>query len=387
MPSPSRTNMPRARNRIAILGTVGVPGNYGGFETLAENLVVYHERTGQQSKLTVYCSAPAFTDHTERFRTARRRFLPLGANGISSIAYDIWSLFDAVLRGHNRILLLGVSGALALPLIRLIPGVTIITNIDGIEWRRGKWNRFARTILRWSEWAAVRFSHEVISDNQAIADYVDGRYGRCSMVIPYGGDHALSVAGDPAATAALPERYAIALCRIEPENNVAMILEAFEALELPLVFFGNWDRSDYGRALKERYRDHPTITIHNPVYAHPALRAVRDRAALYIHGHSAGGTNPALVEMMHFGLPVLAYDCTFNRHSTEGQARYFGSAAELRSEIAALTTENGAVIGEAMREIARRRYTWEQIGKCYFQLLNRAKDHRQAIAAAKPIAK
>ena len=380
MPKSSRADR-RAKDRIAILGTVGVPGNYGGFETLAENLVAYHARAGQQSMLTVYCSAPAFTDHSECFGTARRRFLPLNANGVSSIAYDIWSLIDAVLHGHNRILLLGVSGALALPLIRLFPSVTIVTNIDGIEWRRGKWNRLARAVLRWSEWAAVRFSHRVIADNQAIADYVRERYDRPCTVIPYGGDHALAVDGDFTATATLPERYAIALCRIEPENNVAMILEAFAELDMPLVFFGNWDRSDYGRALKARYRDHPTITIHDPVYAPPALRAARDRATLYIHGHSAGGTNPALVEMMHFAIPVLAHGCAFNRHSTEGKARYFETSSELAAEVRALTPEAGAEIGAAMGEIARRRYTWDQIGKDYFDLLQLPSGENEALSS------
>ena len=359
----------RAKNRIAIIGTVGVPGNYGGFETLAENLATYHERTNRDATLTVYCSKHAFTDRYEWFRKARRRFIPLNANGVSSVLYDIWSLFDAVRRGNNRILLLGVSGALALPLVRLIPDVSIVTNIDGIEWRRAKWNRFARTILRWSEAVAVRFSHQVIADNQAIADYVRDRYNRPCEVIPYGGDHALHAEGDAAAAAGLPDRYAIALCRIEPENNVAMILDAFAKLDMPLVFFGNWDRSDYGRALKARYRDHPTITIHDPVYAPRSLRAVRDRAILYIHGHSAGGTNPALVEMMHFAIPVLAHGCAFNRHSTENRARYFETAEELAAEARALTPIDGDAIGRAMGEIARRRYTWDQIGKSYFALL------------------
>src|SRR5579864_988381 len=110
-------------HRIAILGTVGVPGNYGGFETLAERLVAYHARTKHRSSLTVYCSATAFSDRKNSFMSARRRFIPLDANGVSSIPYDIWSLVDAVLRGTNRLLLLGVSGALALPLLRLVPGI------------------------------------------------------------------------------------------------------------------------------------------------------------------------------------------------------------------------------------------------------------------------
>ena len=355
----------------AILGTVGVPGNYGGFETLAQNLVDYHGATAKTSELAVYCSARAFPDRPETYGTARLRYIGLNANGAQSIPYDGLSLLDAVRRGDNQLLLLGVSGALVLPLVRLVSRARIVTNIDGIEWKREKWKGLAKLVLRASEWAAVRFSHVVIADNQAIAAYVTETYATPCDVIPYGGDHALEAAPDPAAVANLPDSYALALCRIEPENNVAMILEAFAGLDMPLVFVGNWDKSDYGRALKARYASHPNITIHDPVYEPGALRAIRDRASVYVHGHSAGGTNPSLVEMMHFAIPVLAHGCAFNRHSTEGKARYFTTVAELAALATGLTKVEKASIGTDMAEIARRRYTWGQIGKAYFDLLER----------------
>ena len=358
--------------KIAILGTVGVPGSYGGFETLAQNLVDYHGATAQQAGLAVYCSAKAFVARPESYGTARLRYIGLDANGPQSIVYDLLSLFDAVRRGDNRLLLLGVSGALALPLLRLVSRARIVTNIDGIEWKREKWKGLAKAVLRASEWAAVQFSHGVIADNQAIADYVTETYSHPCAVIPYGGDHALDAEPDLSAVADLPDRYALALCRIEPENNVAMILEAFAGLDTPLVFVGNWDKSDYGRDLKARYMEHPTIIIHDPVYEPRDLRAIRDRASIYVHGHSAGGTNPSLVEMMHFGVPVLAHGCAFNRHTTEDKARYFISAAGLAEQLCNLDPEDADRIGADMLEIAQRRYTWGQIGKAYFELLNRA---------------
>jgi glycosyltransferase involved in cell wall biosynthesis len=355
--------------RIAILGTVGVPGNYGGFETLAENLVNFHAGIAKEEQLAVYCSAKAFSAHPDRYGSAKLRYIRLDANGVQSIPYDIFSLLDAVRRGDNRLLLLGVSGALSLPLLRIFSRARIVTNIDGIEWKREKWKGFAKTFLRVSEWAAVRFSHNVIADNQAIADYITETYAAPCDIIPYGGDHALNAAPDPAAVEGLPEGYALALCRIEPENNVAMILEAFSRLDVPLVFVGNWSRSDYGLNLRARYRDHPNITIHNPIYEPHSLRAIRDRASMYVHGHSAGGTNPSLVEMMHFGIPVLAYGCLFNRHTTEEKARYFNSAAELADIVCTLSPQAAAQTGADMGEIAHRRYTWDQIGKAYFDLL------------------
>jgi len=358
-----------SRHHIAILGTVGVPGSYGGFETLAQNLVEYHGATTHSSDLAVYCSAQAFPTRPQTYGTARLRYIGLNANGPQSIPYDALSLFDAVWHGDTRLLLLGVSGALTLPLVRLVSRARIVTNIDGIEWKRAKWKGLARPILRASEWAAVRFSHQVIADNQAIADYVLETYGIPCMVIPYGGDHAFVADPAPAARAGLPDSYALALCRIEPENNASMILEAFAALDTPLVFVGNWGRSDYGRNLKARFKEHPNIIIRDPVYEPHGLRAIRDGASMYVHGHSAGGTNPSLVEMMHFAIPVLAYGCSFNRHTTEEKARYFESAGELIDTVRSLTPEAAAQIGANMGEIARRRYTWDKIGRAYFDLL------------------
>lgn len=358
--------------KIALIGTVGVPGRYGGFETLAENLVRHHARTGPRTSLTVWCSGKDNIEHPDRFESANLRYVNLHANGVQSISYDALSLWQAVRSGHDRILLLGVSGALSLPLMRLVARrVLIVTNIDGIEWKREKWKGLARLVLRASEWAAVRFSHAVIADNQAIADHVRDTYDSDCHVIAYGGDHALNHSGEAEVPAGLPKRYAFALCRIEPENNVHVILEALEGLGTPLVFVGNWDNSAYGRDLKARYGGSPNLHLLDQVYEPGALHALRARASVYLHGHSAGGTNPSLVEMMHFGLPVLAHGCAFNRHSTEGKARYFETPAELAMLLRGLEPDEAARIGADMREIAQRRYTWDHIGKAYFELLNR----------------
>tara|TARA_R100000935_G_scaffold11588_1_gene23249 strand:+ start:11522 stop:12607 length:1086 start_codon:yes stop_codon:yes gene_type:complete len=352
----------------AILGTVGVPGNYGGFETLAENLVRFQSENVNQSELTVYCSAKAYKTRPSHYLNADLRYINLNANGVQSIPYDMFSLVDAARRGTDVILLLGVSGALALPFIRLISRSHIVTNIDGIEWQREKWKGLAKLVLRWSERAAVRWSHTVVADNEAIAEHVRETYGSNCKVIAYGGDHALAAEPDPVAVSGLPDKYALALCRVEPENNVEMILQAFTEIDMSLVFVGNWDKSDYSRSLKARYDEHPNIILHNAVYAPNTLRAIRDRATMYVHGHSAGGTNPSLVEMMHFGVPILTHDNVFNRHTTEEKARYFSTAKQLIDEVLALDADVGAGIGREMMEIAQRRYTWSKIGQAYFKL-------------------
>lgn len=355
---------------VSIIGTVGVPGNYGGFETLADNLVRFRKENNFDGELTVYCSSLAFETRPHEYLGAKLRFLPLNANGPQSIPYDAFSLLDAVRRKDDVILLLGVSGALALPLVRLVSRARILTNIDGIEWKREKWRGLARTILRWSERAAVRWSHAVIADNAGIAEHVRQRYRTGCHVIAYGGDHALAVQPVEDPSLNLPEEYALALCRIEPENNVAMILEAFSSMPgRDLVFIGNWDKSEYGRRLRALYRGHANIHLVEAIYDAERLRWIRNGAQAYIHGHSAGGTNPSLVEMMHFGIPVFAHGCGFNRHTTEEQACYFENAEGLVAEVEKLDVKRGQEIGGHMREIAQRRYTWDYVGRAYFELI------------------
>ena len=303
------------------------------------------------------------------FLSSRLKYLPLNANGIQSIPYDILSLLSAVWNRNDVSLLLGVSGAIALPFIRLISSARIVTNIDGIEWRREKWKIIAKTFLRFSEKMAVRYSDVVISDNTAIADYVRKAYGIDSKVIAYGGDHAVAVDEVPVNNFILPDIYAFSVCRIEPENNVHMILEAFGQQEdYPLVIVGNWDNSEYGRNLLEQYSHYSGLTLLDPIYDLGKLKTLRAKATLYIHGHSAGGTNPSLVETMHFGVPIVTYDCDYNRYTTEDKALYFHDIQTLHKILDNLDDKLSEKIGKAMLEIAQRRYTWHIVAKKYFDL-------------------
>jgi glycosyltransferase involved in cell wall biosynthesis len=225
--------------------------------------------------------------------------------------------------------------------------------------------------LRFSEKVAVRFSHEVIADNQAIADYVKEAYGVDAHVIAYGGDHAVAVDAAPVDELGLPERYAFSVCRIEPENNVHLILEAFAGLsEWSLVMVGNWNSSDYGRKLIRQYSSNHSLMLFDPIYDLGKLKTLREEMACYVHGHSAGGTNPSLVEAMHFGKPILAFDCDFNRCTTEDQALYFQKPEQLIDKLAlASDYETWGKIGEDMREIARHRYSWNIVGEAYYSLM------------------
>lgn len=363
---------------ICIVGTVGIPANYGGFETLAENLVRYHASSSSVDALTVYCSSRSYPEKTEDFLSAELKYIPLNANGVQSIPYDIWSLFSAVWNRSKVILLLGVSGAIVLPLVRLFSSARIITNIDGIEWRREKWQGVAKRFLRFSEKVAVRFSHEVIADNGAIAEYVMQAYGVESHVIAYGGDHAVAVDATPVSEYGVPASYAFSVCRIEPENNVHMVLDAFSGQESQaLVLVGNWNKSEYGRALRAKYAACGNLYLFDPIYDLRQLKTLRSGAMCYVHGHSAGGTNPSLVEAMHFGKPVFAYDCDFNRSTTEDKAFFFASSEALAGLVANLDMAEASRVGRDMLEIAQRRYTWRIVAQQYFGLMGGIQAEKQ----------
>ena len=360
--------------KVAIIGTVGVPAAYGGFETLAENLVLEKERLGHCYQMIVYCSAPAYQERIDDFHGAEIRYIPFKANGLQSIPYDILSILSALRDRCDTLLLLGHSGAFALPFLRLLPSVRVITNIDGIEWKRAKWGRLARWLLRRTEAMAVRYSDVVVTDNVAIRDYVSETFDRASEVIAYGGDHAVVTAPKQIAGSAIPpvpEGYALCVCRIEPENNVHMILDAFSSMpDWPLVAVGNWEASYYGQELRAKYAGLKTITLLDPIYDISTLYALRRNARVYVHGHSAGGTNPSLVEMMHFGTALLAYDCVFNRNTTEDMAQYFGSAAHLQRHLDGFNAATAAEMGKVLQDIAQRRYTWAAVARAYFDLFD-----------------
>ena len=156
------------------------------------------------------------------------------------------------------------------------------------------------------------------------------------------------------------KNYAITVCRIEPENNCHNTLEAFSKTNKKLIFIGNWNRSEYGRELKEKYSKFPNIIIQDPIYDIDILYALRKNAGMYIHGHSAGGTNPSLVEAMFFGCPILCYDVVYNRASTQEKAYYWKDVDELVDLL-----KRTDLCGDVMRSIAQKEYTWETIASRY----------------------
>lgn len=356
--------------KIAIVGTQGVPAKYGGFETLVENII--GDNCSPDVQYTVFSSSKDFKEQRTSYKGAILKYIPLHANGAQSTPYDILSLLKTI-RGYDVILVLGVSGCAFLPIFRLLCRKKLIVNIDGLEHRRAKWKGFAKYFLRFSEKMAVECADVIVSDNKGIQDYVTETYAKDSELIAYGGDHVLRNLSEQQQETLLSkymlakDNYSFTVCRIEPENNCHVTLQAFAKSGDNLVFVGNWEKSEYGKELKAKYADYANISILDSIYDLDELYALRNNCKFYIHGHSAGGTNPSLVEAMHFGRPVIAYDVVYNRETTENKACYFNNASEL---IAILGNEKAALeeSGKAMKEIANRRYLWSVIAKQYEDL-------------------
>ncbi len=359
--------------KVAIIGTVGIPASYGGFETLVENIV--GDNQSKNISYTVYCSSKAYTEKKDYYKGARLKYIPLNANGPQSILYDIISLIQAS-HDCDEILVLGVSGCCFLPVFRLFSKKRLIINIDGLEHRRGKWGKWTKKFLRLSELSAIKYGDEIIVDNKGIEDYVNENYGKPSKLIAYGGDHVLrNISADTSNTILRKyhlesNKYAFSVCRIEPENNVHLILEAFSIITLPIVFVGNWNKSEYGKSLFEKYSKLKNIILLSPIYDLDELFVMRSNCFVYMHGHSAGGTNPSLVEAMFFGKPIIAFDCVYNRYTTDGKAIFFSTSNDITKSINDLKDDNIAAncYGKTMSEIATQKYLWKIIADKYEQL-------------------
>lgn len=354
---------------VAIIGSVGLPARYGGWETLADQLV---GRLKHKYQFVVYCSSRVYERRLSSYGEAKLVYLPLKPNGVQSILYDIFSMLHAIVKS-DYLLILGVSGCIALPIIKLISRKPVIVCIDGMEWSREKWGRMAKAFLKFSEKVAVGYADVVVTDNKAIQDYVVDVYARKSELIAYGGDHAEKVGStngyqeEAASYPFLNGDYAFTVCRIEPENHIHLLLESFSEINHPFVVVGNWDNSDYGRGLREKYLLYSNIYMLDPIYEQGRLSLLRNNCAVYVHGHGAGGTNPSLVEAMWLGRAIVAYDVVYNRVTTENKCKYFLSKNDLKRVINEIFADHVArkEIGLEMKKVANAKYSWDLIAQQY----------------------
>jgi len=360
------------KSKLGIIGIVGIPAKYGGFETLVHHLVL---QLNQSFDITVYNSQEAYTasEQVEHWQGAKMVYLPLKANGFQSVFYDLYAMLKAV-RTCNFLLVLGVSAGLFFPFFKLFSKKKIIVNIDGLEWRRPKWNWFARNYLLLSEMIACRFADEIVTDNRILKEYVKIRYNRVSTLVEYGADHTEKQdiqKTDLSNYPFLKGDYAFKVARIEPENNIHLILEAFsKKTDMNFVLVGNWDASTYGEKIRAKYKSFDHLHLLDPIYETQKLDVLRSNAKIYVHGHSAGGTNPSLVEAMYLSIPVIAFDVLFNRVTTNNQAIYFETSQDLLNILQGLDRYPLYTVAENLKAIADRQYSWKNIAQRYAKIID-----------------
>lgn len=357
------------KKKLSIVGIRGIPNNYGGFETLVEYLAEY---LSPDFDVTVYCSAKDMKSTLREYKGAKLEYVNISSHGGQGIIYDSICLLKAA-RTADRIIFLGFGAGFVIPLLSKKSKNKIILNIGGLDWKRNKWSPFAQKIIKKAELLLVRNCGQIVSDNIGIQQYIFNTYKRESVLIAYGGDQASYRPVTEALAGKYPflkNKYAFAVTRIQPDNNIAMILEAaLQQDALPLVMVGNWDNSLFGINLKKSYAGQSKLILLDAIYDPEILNVLRSNCAIYIHGHSAGGTNPSLVEAMHLSLPVFAFASGYNEYTTENKATYFKNEQELATLMNTFDKMDLKKIGNDLKLIAEQKYKWDSVINAYKQLI------------------
>jgi glycosyltransferase involved in cell wall biosynthesis len=293
-------------------------------------------------------------------------FIPVRANGAQSIFHDLLAFF-AVFWRVKAIVVLGVSGGIFFPLFRLLCALTgrkLIVNVDGIESRRKKFSVPKQCFLYWSDRLAQRFAHRVVIDNEALRAFLDPTVQACAVLIAYPGDQVMRGARIP--NVLRSGNQCLTICRIEPENQCHVLLEAFAQIgHGRYIFIGNWDMSEYGRQLRQQFGGVPGLEMRDPLYDKTALSDLRENCDYYLHGHSVGGTNPSLVEMLFYDCVILAFDCAFNRCTAGDAINYFTDTDTLAAHLRCPAHD----VERADRGVVRQQYTQTKICENYTSLV------------------
>jgi glycosyltransferase involved in cell wall biosynthesis len=356
--------------RIAILGTRGIPANYGGFETFAEELSTRLAARGH--KVTVYCrEQQAFTE----YRGVRLIYLPtIHHKYLDTLVHTFVSTLHLLDHRVDAALYCNAANAVFTILPRMV-GMPVALNVDGIERKRRKWNALARAWYRASEYLATIFPTTFVTDAEAIREYYKHQYDRDSLFIPYGADtERVETRGALDALNLEPNRYFLYVSRMEPENRALEVRQAFErtpaAMKLALI-----GDAPHARAYIERVRDtrDPRIVIPGAIYG-LGYRELGSWCFAYIHATEVGGTHPALIEAMGRGNLVLYLETPENSEVCGDTGLPYRDEAELTARIIETLNMSEPDRAGLRTRAARRacdRYDWNAVTTQYEDLLLR----------------
>lgn len=349
--------------KIGILGTRGIPNHYGGFEQFAEYLsvglvarghevVVYNSSTHPYQKpdwngvQLIHCFDPEHKIGT-----------------VGQFVYDYNCIRDARKRGFDVLLQLGYTSS-SLWAHWLPEGPAVFTNMDGLEWKRSKYGSAVKRFLKRAEEWAVKSSDVLIADSTGIADYLREKYRQDAEYIAYGAE--IFKEPNPSEIEKYnvePDQYFMLIARMEPENNIEMILKGYvqSGDKRPFIVVGKTDNR-FGKEMVSRFGAQPGVRFTGGVYNMNDLNNLRHFAKLYFHGHSVGGTNPSLLEAMASGAYIAANDNPFNRAILGDDALYFESASDVNTLIPKLDSILGAEeVKKANQHKIENEFRWDQI--------------------------
>ena len=363
--------------KFAILGSRGFPSTYSGYETLVRRLAPALVNAGHDT--TVYCRERRRGSYVWTARGVRCIATP-GYRGksLSTLTFGLSGALDASRREYDAALVLNIANGYWLPILRARRIPTAI-NTDGVEWERGKWGPVARRVFRGGAWSAARFSNELIADSREMELIWRKRFGVASTFIPYGAD----VCGDVGTTALAqlglePRGYALVVARMVPENNVGLALDALGSgsgsTQLPVVLVGTGDpRSTLVNRLRHLQKS-GSVRWLGHLSDQELLTELWAHCAVYIHGHSVGGTNPSLLQALGAGAPTLALDTPFNQEVIRSREQLYPRDAELLAGM----IERVVGSSELQRryrlrgqEIIGKHYRWDDVLRKYEEVLRR----------------
>jgi glycosyltransferase involved in cell wall biosynthesis len=350
--------------RIAILGTKGIPNNYGGFEQFAEYLSKGLVQRGHQ--VTVY--NPHFHPYKADMLHGvkiRRMYSPEKSIGsAANYIYDFICLRHAVKQHYDIIYEAGYGSAAFSYLFFSFSNTTLVTNMDGLEWKRAKWNKLIQWVTKLSEKIAIKKSHHLISDNIGIQEYYRSEHNAKSFYLPYGATPVEHFDESILAKYGLVKgKFYLLIARIEPENNIEMVVTAFNNLlsEEQLIIIGNINNK-FSKRIVESAKSNSSIKFLGGIYDKSHLDSLRHYSKAYIHGHSVGGTNPSLLEAMACESFIIAHDNNFNKGVLGENAFYFNSEENLRKIINSFSQDEYKLQSrKANKKIIMENYNWEKI--------------------------
>ena len=360
--------------RIGILGTRGIPNNYGGFEQFAEYLSTGLVEKGHE--VFVYNS------HNHPYTASAWKNVQLihcydpeyQLGSFGQFIYDFNCIIDARRRNFDVILMLGFTSSSAWGWLYPEQS-TLIFNMDGLEWKRTKYSKPVQKFLLLAEKLAVRFSHYHIADSVVIQSYLKNKYAIASEHIPYGAEiHYNEEEGLLQEFGVKKHAYFLLMARMAAENNIEMILDGFHASNSQYKFLviGSVDNK-LGRHLVNKFKHDNRIVFTGGIYNDPQkIHSLKFYSTLYFHGHSVGGTNPSLLEAMASRSLIAAHDNLFNRAVLQQDAYYFSSHYEVK-EVIENTCRNGreaAMINNNLKKI-QEQFNWNNVISKYESFLQR----------------